>query len=106
MLAILLLAPDNGVCGNYATTPVPACSAHYGSQSAYAPGGLRTARAGGPGRARAPGARAAPSRGAAGAGLAASTPAHGPQRDRQPAAGAGAAAPGPSPTPTTPGAGT
>lgn len=37
LLSILLLSPDNGLCGNYATTPVPACSAHYGSQPAYRP---------------------------------------------------------------------
>jgi ABC-type transporter Mla subunit MlaD len=37
MLAILLISPDNGVCGNYATTPVPACSAHYGRQAAFTP---------------------------------------------------------------------
>lgn len=37
MLAILLVGPDNGQCGQYATTPVAACSAHYGSQPAYKP---------------------------------------------------------------------
>jgi ABC-type transporter Mla subunit MlaD len=37
MLAILLISPDNGLCGNYATTPVPACSAHYGKQSPFTP---------------------------------------------------------------------
>ncbi|MDQ6834840.1 MAG: MlaD family protein [Actinomycetota bacterium] len=36
MLAILLVSPNNGACGNYATTPVPGCSAHYGSQPSYA----------------------------------------------------------------------
>jgi ABC-type transporter Mla subunit MlaD len=35
MLAILLISPDNGACGNYAVTPVPACSAHYGQQPAF-----------------------------------------------------------------------
>jgi ABC-type transporter Mla subunit MlaD len=35
MLAISLIAPDNGLCGNYATTPVPVCSAHYGKQAAF-----------------------------------------------------------------------
>jgi hypothetical protein len=37
LLSILLIGPDNGVCGNYATTPVAACSAHYGSQPGYTP---------------------------------------------------------------------
>jgi ABC-type transporter Mla subunit MlaD len=37
LLSILLIGPDNGLCGNYATKPVAACSAHYGSQSSYAP---------------------------------------------------------------------
>ncbi|MGH2870238.1 MAG: hypothetical protein ACRDNK_22040 [Solirubrobacteraceae bacterium] len=37
LLSILLLSPDNGVCGNYATTPVPACSAHYGTQPNFTP---------------------------------------------------------------------
>lgn len=37
LLPLLLVAPDNGMCGNYATTPVPGCSAHYGAQPAYQP---------------------------------------------------------------------
>lgn len=37
LLSILLLSPENGLCGTYATTPVPACSAHYGAQPAYTP---------------------------------------------------------------------
>lgn len=37
LLSILLLSPDNGQCGNYATAPVPGCSAHYGAQPAYQP---------------------------------------------------------------------
>jgi len=37
MLPLLLVAPNNGACGNYATTPVAGCSAHYGSQPAYQP---------------------------------------------------------------------
>jgi phospholipid/cholesterol/gamma-HCH transport system substrate-binding protein len=37
MLPLLLIAPNNGSCGNYATTPVPGCSAHYGSQPPYRP---------------------------------------------------------------------
>jgi phospholipid/cholesterol/gamma-HCH transport system substrate-binding protein len=37
LLSVLLMGPDNGLCGNYATTPVAACSAHYGAQAAYTP---------------------------------------------------------------------
>jgi ABC-type transporter Mla subunit MlaD len=37
LLPVLLVAADNGVCGNYAYKPVPACSAHYGSQPPYKP---------------------------------------------------------------------
>jgi ABC-type transporter Mla subunit MlaD len=37
LLSILLVGPDNGLCGTYATTPVPACSAHYGTSTAYVP---------------------------------------------------------------------
>jgi ABC-type transporter Mla subunit MlaD len=37
MLSVLLIGPDNGVCGNYATTPTAVCSAHYGSGQAYKP---------------------------------------------------------------------
>jgi len=37
LLSILLIGPDNGMCGNYSTTPVAACSAHYGYQPAYKP---------------------------------------------------------------------
>jgi ABC-type transporter Mla subunit MlaD len=37
MLSVLLIGPDNGACGNYATTPTAACSAHYGSGQAYKP---------------------------------------------------------------------
>jgi ABC-type transporter Mla subunit MlaD len=37
LLSILLISPDNGMCGNYATKPVPACSAHYGQEPAYTP---------------------------------------------------------------------
>jgi phospholipid/cholesterol/gamma-HCH transport system substrate-binding protein len=37
ILPLLLVAPNNGVCGNYATKPVSGCSAHYGSQPAYTP---------------------------------------------------------------------
>ncbi|MGE5617548.1 MAG: MlaD family protein [Candidatus Woesearchaeota archaeon] len=37
LLSLLLVAPQNGGCGQYATTPTPGCSAHYGSQPAYAP---------------------------------------------------------------------
>ena len=37
LLSVLLIGPDNGMCGNYATTPVAACDAHYGSGSRYKP---------------------------------------------------------------------
>jgi phospholipid/cholesterol/gamma-HCH transport system substrate-binding protein len=37
ILPLLVVAPDNGLCGNYATKPVSGCSAHYGSQPAYRP---------------------------------------------------------------------
>ncbi|HET9104970.1 MAG TPA: MlaD family protein [Solirubrobacteraceae bacterium] len=37
LLSIAVLAPANGACGNYATTPVAGCSAHYGSARAYTP---------------------------------------------------------------------
>ncbi|HUE28750.1 MAG TPA: hypothetical protein VMP89_18390, partial [Solirubrobacteraceae bacterium] len=37
LLSLLLVAPQNGTCGRYATTPTPGCSAHYGSQPAYTP---------------------------------------------------------------------
>ncbi len=37
LLSLLLIGPDNGMCGNYATTPAPGCSAHYGQQPAYKP---------------------------------------------------------------------
>ncbi len=110
MLAILLLAPDNGACGNYATTPVPACSAHYGSQSAYASAASDTGarRRGSRAATRAPKARGPlPSLiDAAGAGLAASTRgATAPSATATPAAGAGTPAPSPVAPPSTPGAG-
>jgi ABC-type transporter Mla subunit MlaD len=37
LLPLLLIAPHNARCGNYATKPVKACSAHYGSEPAYHP---------------------------------------------------------------------
>lgn len=37
MLPVLLIAPQNGACANYASNPVPGCSAHYGSQPPYKP---------------------------------------------------------------------
>jgi ABC-type transporter Mla subunit MlaD len=37
LLPLLLVAPNNGKCGRYATKPVPGCGAHYGSQPAYHP---------------------------------------------------------------------
>lgn len=47
ILPLFLLAPNNGACASYATTPVQGCSAHYGAQPTYQPqrrtGGRRTA---------------------------------------------------------------
>lgn len=37
LLSVLLIGPQNGVCGSYATMPVAGCSAHYGSGSKYTP---------------------------------------------------------------------
>ncbi len=37
LLSILLIGPNNGLCGVFATTPVAGCSAHYGSQPAFKP---------------------------------------------------------------------
>ena len=37
MLGILLVGPNNGLCGNYSTVPVAGCQAHYGSQPAFKP---------------------------------------------------------------------
>jgi ABC-type transporter Mla subunit MlaD len=39
LLSVLLLAPGNGACGNYATKPVAGCSAHYysGTGQKYKP---------------------------------------------------------------------
>jgi virulence factor Mce-like protein len=45
LLGLLLLAPQNGRCGQYATKPVPGCSAHYGAQPAYHPERWPTLRA-------------------------------------------------------------
>jgi phospholipid/cholesterol/gamma-HCH transport system substrate-binding protein len=32
-----LISPGGGACGQYATTPVPACNAHFGQAPSYAP---------------------------------------------------------------------
>jgi ABC-type transporter Mla subunit MlaD len=37
ILPLFLMAPQNGSCGSYATSPVAGCSAHYGSQPRYQP---------------------------------------------------------------------
>jgi ABC-type transporter Mla subunit MlaD len=37
LLPLELIAPNHGACGNYSTTPVQGCSAHYGSQPPYKP---------------------------------------------------------------------
>jgi virulence factor Mce-like protein len=42
LLSILLEGPGRGACGNYATTPVPGCSAHFGSQPAFTPSSRST----------------------------------------------------------------
>jgi ABC-type transporter Mla subunit MlaD len=37
LLSVLLIGPQSGACGNYATTPVAGCSAHYGTGPKYTP---------------------------------------------------------------------
>jgi phospholipid/cholesterol/gamma-HCH transport system substrate-binding protein len=37
LLPLLLVGADNGACGVFATKPIAACSAHYGSQPAFTP---------------------------------------------------------------------
>ncbi len=37
LLGILLVGPQNGLCGSFATKPVAGCSAHFGSQPTYTP---------------------------------------------------------------------
>lgn len=37
LLSILLIGPNHGLCGVFATKPVAGCSAHYGSQPAFKP---------------------------------------------------------------------
>jgi ABC-type transporter Mla subunit MlaD len=37
LLSILLIGPQNGLCGAYSTKPVAGCSAHYGSSAPYKP---------------------------------------------------------------------
>ncbi len=97
LLSILLIGPNNGLCGMFATKPVAGCSAHYGSQPAYTP--VRTtASAAAPRRARAGGtATEAHPRGAACAGTAASCAQGAPQRQHRPQ-GATAAPAAPSQT--------
>jgi phospholipid/cholesterol/gamma-HCH transport system substrate-binding protein len=52
MLPLLLVGADNGLCGNYATKPLPVCSAHFGAQPAYTPSAASSRHAA-PGAARA-----------------------------------------------------
>ena len=33
LLSVLLIGPDSGLCGAFATTPIPICSAHFAPQS-------------------------------------------------------------------------
>lgn len=37
ILPLLVVAPNNGACGQFATSPVAGCSAHYGAAPAYQP---------------------------------------------------------------------
>jgi ABC-type transporter Mla subunit MlaD len=37
LLGVLLVGPQNGACGAYATKPVSGCGAHYGAQPSYTP---------------------------------------------------------------------
>jgi phospholipid/cholesterol/gamma-HCH transport system substrate-binding protein len=37
LLSVLLIGPQSGACGLYATTPVPGCSAHYGTAPKFTP---------------------------------------------------------------------
>jgi phospholipid/cholesterol/gamma-HCH transport system substrate-binding protein len=37
LLSVLLIGPENGNCGAYATTPVAGCSAHYGNAPKFTP---------------------------------------------------------------------
>jgi ABC-type transporter Mla subunit MlaD len=45
ILPLYVIAPQNGACGQYATKPVPGCSAHYGQQPGYQPARAKRARA-------------------------------------------------------------
>jgi ABC-type transporter Mla subunit MlaD len=48
LLSVLLIGPDNSLCGSYATTPTPACSAHYGSAPKFTPSSRLARQAHGP----------------------------------------------------------
>jgi len=37
VLPLLLVAPNNGACGQFSSSPVPGCSAHYGAAPTYQP---------------------------------------------------------------------
>jgi hypothetical protein len=81
LLPLFVIAPNNGACGRYATTPVVGCSAHYGAQTHYQPARATTAgprgaarRRRGPGSAN-PGATSVPGDSAAST-TAAPTPAN------------------------------
>ena len=97
LLSILLIGPNNGLCGSFATKPVAGCSAHYGSQPAFKPvkasaDTSRRAKAGGT-------ATQAHPRGAACVGTAASCAQGAPQRQHRTQ---GATAGPTARTPTTP----
>jgi ABC-type transporter Mla subunit MlaD len=48
MLSVLLIGPDDALCGSYATTPVAVCSAHYGSAAKFTPSSRLAQQAQGP----------------------------------------------------------
>jgi ABC-type transporter Mla subunit MlaD len=67
LLSVLLIGPQSGACGNYATTPTPGCSAHYGSGPKFTPSRALARLNQGAARVRAktaPAAKGAPNRGA------------------------------------------
>jgi ABC-type transporter Mla subunit MlaD len=76
---VFVFDPNNGACSSYATTPVPGCSAHYGSAPAYKPSSALARRAAaGPAPAAPTTPAAAPAVPAASGSAAASAPASPP----------------------------
>ncbi len=86
MLSIMLIGANHGACGNYATTPVAGCSAHYGTNPPFQPSSASASR-GAASRSDAHGTRSGTR--AAGSKRAASNPRHG--------SSTGSAAPAPAP---------